>query len=42
VVLGQGHGSYTPGLLAAAGEVAEQLVDSVVARPSGAGGIGEH
>jgi serine-type D-Ala-D-Ala carboxypeptidase (penicillin-binding protein 5/6) len=29
VVLGQGHGSDTPALLAAAGEAAEQLVDSI-------------
>ncbi len=42
VVLGQGQGSDTPALLAAAGEAAEQLVDSVVARPGGAVGIGEH
>ncbi|MFZ0973114.1 MAG: serine hydrolase [Solirubrobacteraceae bacterium] len=41
VVLGQGQGSDTPALLAAAGEAAEQLVDSVVARPGGAVGIGE-
>ncbi len=42
VVLGQGQGSDTPALLAPAGEAAEQLVDSVVARPRGPGGIGEH
>jgi D-alanyl-D-alanine carboxypeptidase (penicillin-binding protein 5/6) len=42
VVLGQGQGSDTPALLAAAGEAAEQLVDSVVTRPGGAVGIGEH
>ena len=29
VVLGQGHGSDTPALLAAAGEAAEQLIDSL-------------
>jgi D-alanyl-D-alanine carboxypeptidase (penicillin-binding protein 5/6) len=34
VVLGQGQGGDTPTLLAAAGEAAEQLVDSVAARPS--------
>ena len=42
VVMGQGQGSDTPALLSAAGEAAEQLVDSVVARPGGAIGIGKY
>jgi len=49
VVLGQGHGSDTLALLAAAGEAAEQLVDFVapaihvraIAAPGAAGGRGQ-
>ena len=35
VVLGQGQGSDTSAILAAAGEAAQQLVDSVAPRPAG-------
>jgi len=38
VVLGQGEGSDTPALLAAAGDAAERLVDAVVPTLSGRGG----
>jgi D-alanyl-D-alanine carboxypeptidase (penicillin-binding protein 5/6) len=37
VVMGQGEGSHTPALLAAAGEAAEQLVDSIGRRSARAG-----